>query len=181
MPTMQHVRTYSSPIEPSGSIRGPNVEEKDPAVAVLSALVTLLFGCVGCWCMQNRASLRAHKVCLQLPDAGRAVIHQPKPCKSPSIPTNEGKYLKTCCMERARFVVFAGQKACGVWPFQPGLAWCGVHHDISEWQVSLEAVTRPPPVVHCSSIAACGTPIVVSKSVPVVALRLSRGLAVIWW
>jgi hypothetical protein len=148
---------------------------------VLSALVTLLFGCVGCWCMQSRASLRAHKVCLQLPDAGRAVIHQPKPCKSPSIPTNEGKYLKTCCMERARFVVLLVKARMRGLAFstRPRVVWCTPRH------LRMAGLARggyaASPVVHCSSIAACGTPIVVSKSVPLFALRLSRGLAMIWW
>jgi len=107
--------------------------------------------------MQSQPSLRgSHKVCLQLPDAGRVIMQQPKPCKSPSILTNGrgtlGDMLHGTCQICGSLEAFAGQSPhAGFWPFQLGLEWCGVHHNISEWAGLARGsyVASPVPLPGC--------------------------------
>ena len=85
----------------------PNVQE-DPALAVTSASVALRS-------MQSPGiSLRAHKVCLQLPDADRAKCCSLKPCNGPNIPPIEGITCIHAASESSYILldlggVFAGQ------------------------------------------------------------------------
>jgi hypothetical protein len=85
----------------------------------------------------SSASLRAHKVRLQFPDADRAIMHEPNPCKSPSIPPTEGN---TCIhaawhvpdLWELGSVLLIKARMRGL-SFLTGLKRCGEHHGLPEW------------------------------------------------
>ena len=105
--------------------------------------------------MQSQPSLQgSHKVCLQLPDAGRVIMQQPKPCKSPSILTNGrgtlGDMLHgTCQILWELGGVCWSKPACGVLAFstRPRVVWRTSQHLRMGWSRSrqLRGLPGPPP------------------------------------
>jgi hypothetical protein len=139
---------------PPGSIRGQMFKEKDPALAVTSASVALRN-------MQSWASLRAHKVCLQLPDTGRITMHQPKSlCSGPKHPTNRGITCIPCRIGKFLYLLELGgcllvcMRGVTISPRHPVCVTAPT--TCQNELVYLETVTRPPRLC-CFPIAACKT------------------------